>query len=40
MLIGETIVPMNWLIGRVAVLSRTSEEEVIADLRQFVEEAF
>ena len=39
-LVGGTIVPMKWLVGRVAALSRTSEEEVIADLRRFVEEAF
>lgn len=39
-LMGGTIVPMKWLVGRVAALSRTSEQEVIADLRQFVQEAF
>lgn len=39
-LVGGAMVSMKWLVGRVAAYARSSEEEVIADLREFLEESW
>jgi hypothetical protein len=37
MLVGGTTVLLKWLIGHLAVYAKSSEEDVVADARAFLE---